>query len=96
MSLYLNSKEYLDKPGNNFVQTDNKGQCTELTWAYMNQLWKGKQPTDDGSTTDGYRVHEVYKKKVLKLPTNQQLDMDFLLQLLMEVRTQHHQVIQVW
>lgn len=59
-------KEYLDKPGNNFVQTDNKGQCTELTWAYMNQLWKGKQPTDDGSTTDGYRVHEVYKKKGAK------------------------------
>lgn len=59
-------KEYLDKPGNNFVQTNNKGQCTELTWAYMNQLWKGKQPTDDGSTTDGYRVHEVYKKKGAK------------------------------
>lgn len=56
-------EEYLDKPGNNFPSTGNKGQCTELTWAYMNQLHKGKQPTDDGSTTDGYRVHEVYKKK---------------------------------
>ncbi|HCW0036304.1 TPA: hypothetical protein O9M52_002588 [Staphylococcus aureus] len=59
-------KEYLDKPGNNYVTTGNKGQCTELTWAYMNQLWKGKQPTDDGTTTDGYRVHEVYKKKGAK------------------------------
>lgn len=59
-------EEYLDKPGNNYVQTGNKGQCTELTWAYMNQLWKGKQPTDDGQTTDGYRVHEVYKKKGAK------------------------------
>lgn len=58
--------EYLDKPGNNFPATGNKGQCTELTWAYMNQLWKGKQPTDDGSVTDGYRVHEVYKKKGAK------------------------------
>lgn len=59
-------KEYLDKPGNNFVATNNKGQCTELTWAYMNQLWKGKQPTDDGSRTDGFRVHEVYKKEGAK------------------------------
>lgn len=56
-------EDYLDKPGNNFPSTGNKGQCTELTWAYMNQLHKGKQPTDDGSTTDGYRVHEVYEKK---------------------------------
>lgn len=56
-------EEYLDKPGNNFPSTGNKGQCTELTWAYMNQLHKGKQPTDDGSTTDGYRVHEVYEKE---------------------------------
>lgn len=56
-------EDYLDKPGNNFPSTGNKGQCTELTWAYMNQLHEGKQPTDDGSTTDGYRVHEVYEKK---------------------------------
>lgn len=56
-------EDYLDKPGNNFVATGNKGQCTELTWAYMNQLHKGKQPTDDGTRTDGYRVHEVYEKK---------------------------------
>ena len=56
-------KDYLDKPGNRYVNTGNKGQCTELTWAYMNQLHKGTQPTDDGTTTDGYRVHEVYKKK---------------------------------
>ncbi|OEK58875.1 phage tail tip lysozyme [Staphylococcus equorum] len=56
-------EEFLDKPGNNFPSTGNKGQCTELTWAYMNQLHKGKQPTDDGSVTDGYRVHEVYEKE---------------------------------
>lgn len=58
--------------GSPFVQTGDKGQCTEFTWAYMNQLWKGKQPSDDGKTTNGNRVHEVYKDKgakVTKKPT---------------------------
>lgn len=58
--------------GSPFVQFGDKGQCTEFTWAYMNQLWKGKQPSDDGKTTNGNRVHEVYKDKgakVTKKPT---------------------------
>ncbi|HDF3152068.1 TPA: hypothetical protein PEE30_002649 [Staphylococcus aureus] len=60
-------KEFLNKPGNVFVNTGNTGQCTELTWAYMNQLYGEGQPTDDGQTTDGFRVHEVYKKKGAKV-----------------------------
>ncbi|MGJ7589075.1 phage tail tip lysozyme [Staphylococcus shinii] len=58
--------------GSPFVSFGDKGQCTEFTWAYMNQLWKGKQPSDDGKTTNGNRVHEVYKDKgakVTKKPT---------------------------
>lgn len=56
-------KKYVETSDNHFPETGNKGQCTELTWAYMNQLYKGNQPSDDGSPTDGYRVHEVYKKE---------------------------------
>lgn len=52
--------------GSPFVAFGDKGQCTEFTWAYMNQLWKGKQPSDDGTTTNGNRVHEVYKDKKAK------------------------------
>ncbi|MBZ5280833.1 phage tail tip lysozyme [Staphylococcus aureus] len=59
-------EKFLDKPGNNFKTTGNIGECTELTWAYMNQLWKGTQPADDGSITNGERVHEVYKKEGAK------------------------------
>lgn len=63
-------KKYLDKPGNNFTSTGNTGECTELTWAYMNQLHGQGQPTDDGSTTNGERVHEVYKAKGAKTTHN--------------------------
>lgn len=62
--------DYLDKPGNNFTSTGNKGECTELTWAYMNQIWKGKQPADDGKVTNGNRVYEVYKDKGAKTTHN--------------------------
>ncbi len=63
-------EKYLE--GSLFAKGRDKGQCTELTWAYMNQMWKGKQPSDDGTTTNGNRVHEVYKKegaKVTEKPT---------------------------
>lgn len=57
---------YLNKPGNIFPQTGNTGQCTELTWAYMWQLWGKRQPADDGQITNGQRVWEVYKAKGAK------------------------------
>lgn len=63
-------KKYLDKPGNNFTTTGNTGECTELTWAYMNQLHGQGQPADDGSVTNGERVHEVYKAKGAKTTHN--------------------------
>ncbi|QKU19892.1 CHAP domain-containing protein (plasmid) [Staphylococcus cohnii] len=62
-------KSYLDKPGNLFPSTGNKGQCTELTWAYMNQLWKGKQPTNDDNLKngDGKDIYKAYKDKDAKM-----------------------------
>lgn len=57
---------YLNKPGNIFPSTGNKGQCTELTWAYMWQIWGKRQPADDGQITNGQRVWEVYKKQGAK------------------------------
>lgn len=65
---YVNIPDFDKKhlEGSSFVQFGDKGQCTELTWAFMNQMWKGKQPSDDGSVTNGNRVHEVYEKKGAK------------------------------
>lgn len=62
-------KSYIDKPGNVFPSTGNKGQCTELTWAYMNQLWKGKQPTNDDNLKngDGKDIYKAYKDKDAKM-----------------------------
>lgn len=57
-------KKYLE--GSTFPDFGDTGQCTELTWAFMNQMWKGKQPSDDGNVTNGNRVHEVYEKKGAK------------------------------
>ncbi|MCE5003483.1 hypothetical protein KJJ36_14015 [Staphylococcus pseudoxylosus] len=57
-------KKYLE--GSTFPKFGDIGQCTELTWAFMNQMWKGKQPSDDGNVTNGNRVHEVYEKKGAK------------------------------
>ena len=51
--------KYLDKPGNVYPATGNKGQCTELTWAYMSQLWDGTQPIGNGTIDgNGNVVHE--------------------------------------
>jgi surface antigen len=59
-------KKYLDKPGNVFPPTNNKGECTELTWAYMSQLYSGKQP----SNGDGYIIYKAYKEKGAKTTHN--------------------------
>ncbi|WP_235855323.1 CHAP domain-containing protein [Mammaliicoccus lentus] len=63
-------EKYIDKPGNHFVTTNNIGECTELTWAYMNQMHGQGQPADDGNVTNGERVHEVYKAKGAKTTHN--------------------------
>ncbi|TDL95519.1 phage tail tip lysozyme [Macrococcus carouselicus] len=66
---------YLDKPGNTYVGSGNKGQCTELTWAYMSQLWKKRQTTGDvGGSTDGngnviYKAYKNHGAKITKNPT---------------------------
>lgn len=53
--------------GSTFPRFGDEGQCTELTWAYMNQMHGKGQPSDDGSVTNGNRVYEVYKKKGAKV-----------------------------
>lgn len=66
---------YLDKAGNTYVGTGNKGQCTELTWAYMSQLWKKRQTTGDvGGSTDGngnviWKAYKNHGAKITKKPT---------------------------
>lgn len=52
--------------GSPFVGTNDMGQCTELTWAYMHQLWKKEQPAWDNQITNGQRVWEVYKAQGAK------------------------------
>lgn len=52
--------------GSPFVATGDAGQCTELTWAYMHQIWKKKQPAWDNQVTNGQRVWEVYKAQGAK------------------------------
>jgi hypothetical protein len=47
----------------------DKGQCTELTWAYMNQLYKKDQPAFDG-VTNGDSVYKIYKKRGAKTTSN--------------------------
>lgn len=52
--------------GSPFVNTGDTGQCTELTWAYMHQIWKKTQPAWDNQVTNGQRVWEVYKAQGAK------------------------------
>ena len=49
-----------------FVATNDKGQCTELTWAYMWELWGKEQPAWDNQITNGQRVWVVYKAQGAK------------------------------
>lgn len=44
-----------------FMNTGDTGQCTELTWAYMWELWGKEQPAWDNQITNGQRVWYVYK-----------------------------------
>lgn len=56
-------ESYLDKPGNVFPALGYKGQCTELTYAYMSQLWQGEQPTNG----NGNAIYKAYKAKGAKI-----------------------------
>lgn len=57
-------RSYLN--GSPFVNTGDTGQCTELTWAYMAQIWGKRQPAWDNQVTNGQRVWEVYKSQGAK------------------------------
>ena len=58
--------EKLDSSENIFPATGNKGQCTELTFSYMSQLWKGKQPTNG----NGNVIYKAYKSQGAKTTSN--------------------------
>lgn len=45
------------------------GQCTEYTWAMMNQLYEGTQKAFEGRT-NGYVVHAMYKRNGAKTTHN--------------------------
>lgn len=58
--------EKLDSSENVFPATGNKGQCTELVFSYMSQLWKGKQPTNG----NGNVIYKAYKAQGAKTTAN--------------------------
>lgn len=47
----------------------DKGQCTEYTWAMMNQLYEGEQKPFEG-VTNGLDVHAMYKRNGAKTTHN--------------------------
>lgn len=59
---------YLDKPGNVFDNEKLRGQCTELTWAYMSQLHGSGQPVN-GNGNMIYKAYEKEGAKVTDKPT---------------------------
>lgn len=70
------SEKALDAlPGNLFITSNNRGQCTEFTWGYMSQLWSGKQPTAGsrgGGIYDGNGqvIWKAYKENGAKITKN--------------------------
>lgn len=67
-------KKYLDKPGNPYLG-GNEGQCTELTWAYMWQLWGKRQaqgdtsPNEDGNGDVIWKSYKNHGAKITDKPT---------------------------
>jgi len=59
-------KKYLAK--SNFGAFGCAEQCTELTWAYMTQMWTGDQP-DNGNGHDLARSYKAKGAKVTNKPT---------------------------
>lgn len=55
--------------GSPFVASGNDGQCTEFTWAMMNQLYKKDQPAFDG-VTNGDSVYQIYERRGAKTTHN--------------------------
>lgn len=58
----------LDSSGNPFASSGLKGQCTELTYGYMKQLYSGDPPTNG----NGNAIYKAYKSagaKVTDKPT---------------------------
>lgn len=55
--------------GSPFVQSGDNGQCTEFTWAMMNQLYVKDQPAFDG-ITNGDSVYKIYEKRGAKTTHN--------------------------
>lgn len=58
--------EKLNSSENIFPATHNKGQCTELVFSYMSQLWKGTQPTNG----NGNVIYKAYEAKGAKITSN--------------------------
>lgn len=61
-------KSVLDSPENIFPSTGNKGQCTELTWGYMKQMYGSQQPTN-GNGNVIYKAYEAQGAKITANPT---------------------------
>jgi surface antigen len=59
-------KKYLAK--SQFGAFGCAGQCTELTWAYMTQMWTGEQPSN-GNGHDLARSYKARGAKVTNKPT---------------------------
>ncbi|WP_215392847.1 CHAP domain-containing protein [Staphylococcus aureus] len=55
--------------GSPFVQSGDDGQCTEFTWAMMNQLYEKPQPAFEG-ITNGDSVYKIYEKRGAKTTHN--------------------------
>lgn len=51
--------KYLDTGKNPFQNGGLRGQCTELTFNYMSELYKGDQPTNG----NGNQIYNAYKQK---------------------------------
>lgn len=59
-------EKILDSPENIFPATGNKGQCTELTWGYMKQMYGKQQPTNG----NGNVIYKAYKAEGAKVTNN--------------------------
>ncbi|HDU1352930.1 TPA: glucosaminidase domain-containing protein [Staphylococcus pseudintermedius] len=55
--------------GSPFVQSGDDGQCTEFTWAMMNQLYEKPQPAFE-RITNGDSVYKIYEKRGAKTTHN--------------------------
>lgn len=59
----LDRDDNIFKKSNSSGQGDDTGQCTELTWGYMTQMYTGDQPTNG----DGRVIYKAYKENGAKI-----------------------------